>query len=1125
MGERPERERPASQQEKAGPATPAPSGLPPVELGPIIKSKIQAPALRSSTLSRQRLIDQLREATTHRLTLLIAEAGYGKTTLLADFVSTSGTRTMWYRLDPTDADVITWANHIIAAAREKEPDFGEATLRLMSQLATGGPPKSAYVSSVIGELGELEPVTTLLVLDDFHLVDESEEAREFVSRLIKDAPPWLRICISSRRKPELEVARVAANDDLAELTTDDLRFSRSETDRLFAESYGFPLDPDVLLDIDAKTQGWAASLQLVHGSIRGRPPGAVQSLVRALSGAQSPIYDFLAEEVLANLPPHLDLFLLRVSILQHVSSKLVVALFADASEPPSTRDADDWIDEADRLGLLSRSSQTSDARQLHPLLRDFLSRRLRAAETADAIRRMHLRVAREAERSEPLMAARHFLEAGDEASATACLGNSVMLTMGSGQWGAASDLIDRLEMVPADPAVATIQARRLISDGSFRAAADLLSSVEIDDSSPEVRATFRHARLTLGWRTGNRDLMFEVLDEILGDPETPAILGDIAQVFVDASPMAAEPVPLPLLARRLSNMALAQSDAGHYFYSAISLHNAAVAYFNAAEYQQAVRTAGDALATFGRLSFFAVEQLSTHTLLAMAYLEMGDSESSGRHVQAALESGHEFADVAAELASASHLVGQSARAADLLTRAKLLQHQGQSDLLGDALCEAAQALVDLERSPGDAVRRLQVPVDSPLDLGYSMTRDALLASSLVIDDQIRIASGVVEAALEKARLRHARRAEVRLRVLQSLLLRNTGELRNAMASASASGELALLELADVVTAYLDLVGLLPPQIRESATKYPDRWLPLIRRRLGTGNTPVGRAAAAALDSVGSSEDVGLLRAYAKTYSKRGPGRLLGKALARRVSPKLLVDDLGRTSLAIGDRRTLLSSIRRKPAAVLLFLITRTGFTANREQVIDALWRESDPDNAANNLHQSLYFLRREIDPWFEDDVSVDYVGFQGDVVWLDTQLVRSSSSTFVASAADRTISLEDASALLMTYRAPFAPEFEYEEWAMAWRSRVHATFLELAHASIGRRIALQEFDAARSLAAHVVHVDEAAFEIERVLVWLYARLGRKPAARVQYEHLAARAALDGFELLSLVELLDGPSPL
>src|SRR3954466_14413630 len=124
----------------------ASQALPPVELGPIIKSKIQPPALRESTLTRQRLVDRLTEATSRRLTLLIAEAGYGKTTLLADFARSTNARVMWYRLDSTDTDVITWSNYLIAAGREWDQDFGEATLRLMSQVAAGGPPTAAFIS-------------------------------------------------------------------------------------------------------------------------------------------------------------------------------------------------------------------------------------------------------------------------------------------------------------------------------------------------------------------------------------------------------------------------------------------------------------------------------------------------------------------------------------------------------------------------------------------------------------------------------------------------------------------------------------------------------------------------------------------------------------------------------------------------------------------------------------------------------------------------------------------------------------------------------------------------------------------------------------------------------------------
>src|SRR4051812_5560083 len=178
--------------EEAATAT-SPRDLRPVELGPIIRSKIQAPALRPSTLSRQRLLDQLTEATSHRLTLLIAEAGYGKTTLLADFARSGQARVMWYRLESTDAATVEGANYLIAAIREFDNFCGASTADLLKEIPTGGPPKASYISSFISELASLDIVPTLLVLDDFHLVDGRPEPVEFVSRLIRDAPPWLHV--------------------------------------------------------------------------------------------------------------------------------------------------------------------------------------------------------------------------------------------------------------------------------------------------------------------------------------------------------------------------------------------------------------------------------------------------------------------------------------------------------------------------------------------------------------------------------------------------------------------------------------------------------------------------------------------------------------------------------------------------------------------------------------------------------------------------------------------------------------------------------------------------------------------------------------------------------------------
>jgi two-component SAPR family response regulator len=206
----------------------------------------------------------------------------------------------------------------------------------------------------------------------------------------------------------------------------------------------------------------------------------------------------------------------------------------------------------------------------------------------------------------------------------------------------------------------------------------------------------------------------------------------------------------------------------------------------------------------------------------------------------------------------------------------------------------------------------------------------------------------------------------------------------------------------------------------------------------------------------------------------------------------------------------------------MFLITRPALSANREQVIDELWRDADPSGAINNLNQSLYFLRREIDPWYEDDVSVDYVHFQGDLVWLDPKLVRADSIEFLDAARQRQERhLDDLAEVVERYRAPFAPEFEYDEWAIGWRSRLHSTFLDLANTVITGYARASNFEAARDVASHVLQVDPVAIDVERRLIWLYASLGLVSAARAQYAHLLAAESADGFDTPSFENLVEG----
>jgi DNA-binding SARP family transcriptional activator len=1097
------------------------------DVAPVIRSKIEPPQLRSTTLSRGRLLERLNVAIARRVTLLIAEAGYGKTTLLTDFSSRPFARCLWYKLDSTDQDWVTLVNYVVAAARELEPTFGQRTIAMLTGDPTSIPPRDAVVGSLIAELQALADSDVVLILDDFHAIDESSEACELVLRLIRDAPPSFRFILASRRHPPPMLARLASMGELSEIGTDELRFSLDEIERLFAEAYGRPLARDVVQEIDARTRGWAATLQLLNSSIRGRSDSAVRSLARAISGGEGRLYDFLAHEVLARLPAALHDFVVRAALLQEIRPEYVVPLFPAATRP-RIEVAAAWIEEADRIGILSRSSESSAVRQFHPLFREFLMRQLAEQLSTDEVKAAHGRVARTAVALDPLVAAHHFIEASEGQQAMHCLAASAMLTMGSGRWGAASELIGRLHDVPPDPVIAAIQARRLLEDGDVVAAAAMLAGVDVSAEPPAVRAVFRHTQLSLGWRSRDSEAVFATLREIQADEETPLPLREIAQVFVDASPLSPTPVSFPALSQRLQRMAERQARAGHSYYAAISLHNAAIAEMNAGRFQEAMRVASLALDAFDSLGQANAESYGTHALMAACALELGLTEQADEEMRIALATGRERGDVHADCAYALAATGESERARRLLITADAMERQGRSDLAGAVVSGLTRAVLLMESDPAASQGLLEaLSTRMPLDVGFDLERRMLLALAMLLRGARATALREAQAALEHARRQGAARVEGRLLLIIALARESPTQLSQAIAHANSSGGLALLQVADAIGQSLTLVPEVPPDLANSIAKWTGRWLPILRRQMAAGDTANAFAAARLLDDHGTLEDIGRLRAYEKTYARRARGSGLGRALARRVSPRLEVQDLGRVTLRVGERLVPLTRVRRKPASLLMYLVTRPNGTAQREQILEDLWPDTDPSSASNSLNQSLYFLRREIDPWYEDDVSADYVAYESELLWLDSGLVRVASIEFVADvrrSMSQHFNSADAIALLERYGGPFCPEFEYEEWAMTWRSRAHSAFLSFAHTAAAQLIERVDIRGARDVALQVLSVDPTAADLERVLIWTYWRLGNTSAASAQYQHLAAQESADGLDSIPLSELVSAPRP-
>ncbi|MEO5884221.1 MAG: AAA family ATPase, partial [Candidatus Limnocylindrales bacterium] len=199
---------------------------------PVQIAKVQRPLVRVETLERPRLLDWLRVKVLGRVVLLLADAGYGKTTLLADFSRRTRLRTLWYRLDETDRDWTSFLHHLVAAGREHDPAFAPATASLLAEIGVGGPTREAVLESLLRELPTIAAQGAVLILDDFHLVDDAIDVRHITRELLARAPDRLTVVFASRRLPAVPLAKLRAVGEVAELFTDDLRFDATETAQL-----------------------------------------------------------------------------------------------------------------------------------------------------------------------------------------------------------------------------------------------------------------------------------------------------------------------------------------------------------------------------------------------------------------------------------------------------------------------------------------------------------------------------------------------------------------------------------------------------------------------------------------------------------------------------------------------------------------------------------------------------------------------------------------------------------------------------------------------------------------------------------------------------------------------------
>src|SRR5918998_304622 len=343
----------------------------------LLKAKLYVPRGRADAVSRPRLYEQLDEGARHELTVVSAPAGFGKTTLLADWSRRSELPVAWVSLDERDDEPVRFFLYLIAAIETIHEGFGKSTRAFLSSLKSKGE-LEPVLTALSNEILE-SPRDFVLVLDDYHSI-RSEVIHDALAFLLEHLPPPMHLIVSGRERPPLPLSRLRARGRLTELRVPDLRFTLEEATDFLGRTMGLNLSGERVVALERETEGWVAGLQLAAHALRADEDDAVE----ALAGSARHVFDYLADEVLSRQPEDVREFLVKTSIVETLNGPLCEAL-ADAA------DGREMLERLERANLfLVPLDEGGRYYRYHHLFAAFLRERLQRVYP-DAILELHRR--------------------------------------------------------------------------------------------------------------------------------------------------------------------------------------------------------------------------------------------------------------------------------------------------------------------------------------------------------------------------------------------------------------------------------------------------------------------------------------------------------------------------------------------------------------------------------------------------------------------------------------------------------------------------------------------------------------------------------------------------------------
>jgi LuxR family maltose regulon positive regulatory protein len=316
------------------------------ELPPVLTTKLHIPPARSNLVSRPRLLELLSRGLENGLILLSAPAGFGKTTLLSEWLGTNPSPAGWLSLDRGDNDPVRFWTYLIAALQTTGQELGELAQALLR--TSPPPPMESVITVLINDLVSLG-TCAVLVLDDYHAID-SPAIHSTLAFFVDHLPTGVHVVIATRVDPPLPLARLRALGTLLELRADKLRFTFEETTEFLNRRMTLGISASDARSLLARTEGWIVGLQMAALSLRGRSDAS--AFIQAASGSQRYILDYLVEEVLSVQPDNVQAFLLQTCVLERMCGPLCDALLTEQSRIHSSHlSGQTFIEYLDRANL------------------------------------------------------------------------------------------------------------------------------------------------------------------------------------------------------------------------------------------------------------------------------------------------------------------------------------------------------------------------------------------------------------------------------------------------------------------------------------------------------------------------------------------------------------------------------------------------------------------------------------------------------------------------------------------------------------------------------------------------------------------------------------------------------